>query len=195
MSFNKKKYEIVVIGVSAGGMQILPEILSGIKDNFPLPVIIVNHIAPSSDNYFAMLLQEKCKLKVKEADEKELIENSVIYTSPPNYHLLIESDKTFCLSVDQRINYARPSIDVLFYSASDVYKSRIISVVLTGANSDGAKGARYIKKNGGLVIVQDPATAYIEVMPQSVIDICEVDFILNPNQIAEKLNKLAEINI
>lgn len=185
-----KNFDIVLIGASAGGMNILPDIISGLKEFFPLPIIIVNHLAPSSDNYFVSILKNHTSLKVKEADEKEDISKGYIYTSPPNYHLLIEDDRTFCLSVDQRYNYARPSIDLLFFSAAEVYKSKTIAVILTGANNDGAKGSEKINKKGGILIVQDPSTAYMPIMPQSVIDLCKPDFILSPEKIANQLNSL-----
>ncbi|MFH2130545.1 MAG: chemotaxis protein CheB [bacterium] len=171
-------FEAIVVGVSAGGWQALHRILPGLPATFPTPMMIVQHMAPSSDDYLARSLNNISVLTVKEADEKEIIRQGYIYTAPANYHLLVEQNRTFSLSTRATVNYTRPSIDVLFETAADAYGSHLIGVVLTGASHDGSRGLLEIKKAGGLTIVQDPRTAEAPFMPQSAIDMVPVDYIL-----------------
>lgn len=143
-------YKAIVIGVSAGGLAALGKILPRLPADYQLPLIIVQHISPDTDNYMISHFSSNAAIKVKEADEKELIKPGVAYFAPPNYHLLIETDFTFSLSVEERVNFSRPSIDVLFESAIDVWRPDLIGILLTGASSDGSKGLRMIKECGGL---------------------------------------------
>lgn len=150
------KYEAIVIGVSAGGLSALNRILPDLPSDFTLAVIIVQHMHTTGDNFLSSYLNDKCNLNVKEVDDKESILKNTIYIAPPNYHLLVEADRTFSLSIDEPVNYARPSIDVLFETAADVYTTNLIGVILTGANTDGSHGLKRIKASGGLSVVQDP---------------------------------------
>ena len=134
----------------------------------------------------------KCTLTIKEADDKEEIRPGFLYFAPPDYHLLIERDETFSLSIDARVNYSRPSIDVLFESAVYVWSSGLIGILLTGANNDGAHGMRLIKEHGGLTIAQDPATAEYPVMPKAAIDAAAVDKILSIEGIGEFLRAFSD---
>jgi two-component system chemotaxis response regulator CheB len=181
------KFKAIVIGVSAGGMKALKTILPALPKNFSLPIIIVQHIGTQSDNVWINILGNSILLNIKEADEKEKIEKGTIYIAPPAYHLLIEKDRTFSLLVDERVNYAIPSIDVLFESAADVYGSALIGVILTGANNDGALGLKKIKENGGIAIVQDPLTADTSYMPASAIAALTPDHIVPLEKIADVL--------
>ena len=186
----KNKYKAIVIGVSAGGMNALSRLLAGFEKGFPLPIIIAQHLHATDDGFLFQYFNDRCSLKVKEADEKEAIRPGHIYFAPPNYHLLIERDKTFSLSIDEKVRYSRPSIDVLFESASRVWLSGVIGIILTGANDDGARGIRCIKQNGGLTIAQDPATAEYPFMPRSAIDLGAVDEVLPLEAIAKRLTEL-----
>jgi two-component system chemotaxis response regulator CheB len=181
------RYRAVVIGASAGGIHAIKAIITALPRDFQLPVVIVQHLSPISDNYWITLMDGMSLLTVKEADEKEKIRKGTIYIAPPNYHLLIERDETFSLSVDPKVNYARPSIDVLFESAADAYTTQLIGVVLTGANNDGALGLRRIKEQGGLAIVQDPRTAESSSMPEAAIAATPVDYILPLEEIIQLL--------
>lgn len=191
MEGEEKKYKAVVIGISAGGLETLKKFFSFLKKKFQLPIIVVQHIAPTHElgfitNYYTKISH----YNVKEIQEKEEIQNGYIYFAPPNYHILIEDDFTFSLTVEEPVNFARPSIDVLFSSAANVYLSKLIGIMFTGANSDGTNGAKTIKANGGKVLVQDPEEALYPVMPQSVIDNVNVDEILSVKEIADFLNEL-----
>jgi two-component system chemotaxis response regulator CheB len=190
----KKRYEAIVIGSSAGGLNALKVLFHGLGDRFNIPVIIVQHISADSENYLIQILNDIRKLQVKEADEKERPMPGMAYLAPPNYHLLLEPDRTFTLTIDERVNYARPSIDVLFETAAEAYKDKLIGIILTGANNDGSKGLKKIKEFGGLAIVQDPETAEVASMPRAAILTSAVDHIIPLEEIAPLLNSLTDIN-
>ncbi len=161
---------------------------------FSIPIIVLQHIGPYSDNRWINILNKKTNVVIKEADEKEKIMPGNVYVSPPNYHLLVESDKTFSFSIDERVNYARPSIDVLFESAAEAYKNKLIGIILTGSNNDGTNGMKRIKECGGLAIAQDPLTAESGYMPASAIAAVKIDHILSLNGISDLLIKLEKEN-
>lgn len=189
-----RTYQAIVIGVSSGGMEAMKTIFSALPADFETPIVIVQHVSPRSDSQWITMLNKNCQLQIKEADEKEKIKNGVIYIAPPNYHLLIEKDHTFSLTVDEKVNYARPAIDVLFETAAVAFKNNLIGIVLTGANHDGAAGLKMIKDCGGLCIVQDPKTAASPYMPQSAIALIEPDYILKLQDIIDLLISLDKIN-
>src|SRR5579871_697452 len=134
------KPRAIVIGASAGALEALSSLLPALPSGYPIPIMIVVHVPPDKKSALAELFHAKCAIEVREAEDKEPIEPGVAYFAPPNYHLLVEPDETLSLSVDPPVLYSRPAIDVLFESASDVYRHDLIGVILTGANSDGAKG-------------------------------------------------------
>ena len=181
------KYQAIVIGGSAGAMAALTQLLPIFPADYPLPIIVAQHLHPLQDDYFVEHYKGRCALKVKEADEKEPLCVGHIYFAPPNYHLLIEDDRTFSLSIDEKVNYSRPSIDVLFESAVDVYAPGLIGVILTGANDDGARGLRLLKQKGGLAIVQDPKTAESAYMPRAALAATQVDYVLPLEDIGKLL--------
>lgn len=187
-----RKYEAIVIGTSAGGLQALKRILPSLPYNYPLSVLIVQHISPLSDNYMSQMLNDISKVNVKEADEKEKILPSTVYIAPPDYHMLVENDKTISLSVEEKVNYSRPSIDVLFETASEAFGDKLIGIILTGANPDGAKGLKTIKDAGGLTIVQSPNDAESKTMPEAAINITKPDYIFSIDEI---ITFLTQINL
>jgi len=188
------QYEAIVIGVSSGGMMALKFIFSALPSDFHIPIIVVQHVSTHSDNEWIKLLNDKSNLIIKEADEKEKIETGKVYIAPSNYHLMIEKDKTFSLTIDERVNFARPAIDVLFESAAEVYKNKLIGIVLTGSNNDGTKGIKRIKELGGLAIIQDPETAESRNMPASAIAAILPDYILSLEKIVQLLIKITQPN-
>ncbi len=189
-AIRNRKYKAVVIGVSAGGLKAVKTVLPNLPADFALSVIIAMHRHADSDDYVEQSLGSECNIHVKQADEKESIRKGVAYFAPPNYHLLIEDDKTFSLSVEGAVNYARPSIDVLFESAAYVYGRELVGIVLTGANNDGSQGLKKIKDSGGLVIVQKPETAEFDDMPRAAIAAAGSDHILLLEEIGDFLKKL-----
>jgi two-component system chemotaxis response regulator CheB len=164
-----KALEAVVIGASAGALDALSVLLPALPAEYKLPVIVVIHVPPDKQSALVGVFQKKCGLKVREGEDKEPIEGGTIYFAPPDYHLLVEKDKTLSLSRDAPVLYSRPSIDVLFESAADAYGPTLLSIVLTGANQDGASGTRAVGKAGGTTIVQRPEEAYASAMPEAAL--------------------------
>lgn len=188
-------YQAIVIGSSAGGLQALKTLISGLHTTFDTPVLISQHLSPSSDNYLVYFLNQFTHLTVKEADEKETISRGYVYIAPPNFHLLVEEDFTLSLNVEEKVNFARPSIDVLFETAAEAYKNQLIGIILTGANHDGANGIAQIKKNNGYTIAQNPVTSEVPTMPQTAINTGCVDQVLNLKDIPSLLNEICSSNV
>ncbi|CAM2009229.1 chemotaxis protein CheB [Acanthopleuribacter pedis] len=188
----QRRFECLVIGVSAGGMDTLSLILPHWTKDFPIPIVAVQHVGADSGRLIYPLLQQKTSLRIKEAEEKEQLRAGHLYLAPAGYHLLIEADNSLSLSVDARVNYARPSIDVLFESAAEVYGPRLIGVILTGANHDGSQGLRMVAELGGFTVVQSPESAEVAQMPLAALNATTVDRVLAPTQIATLLSQMAE---
>jgi two-component system chemotaxis response regulator CheB len=189
-----QNYKIVVVGVSAGGLEALSAVIPSLPGDFPLPVVVVQHRRPDSDDFLAVRLDEQSPLPVKEADDKEPLRPGTVYLAPADHHILIEQGGTLALSLDERVSHSRPSIDVLFDSAADVYENKVIGVVMTGANSDGSQGLKHIKQCGGLAVVQDPACAEADCMPREAIKATRVDRVLALEKIAPFLMKCCQMN-
>lgn len=177
----------IVIGGSAGGLAVLDRILPELPGDFPLPILVIQHLPPSDDGSFARYLARTTRLPVVEPCDKERIEGGHLYAAPANYHMLVERTGTIGLSVDEKVNWSRPSIDVLFESAARVWGPALIAVILSGASVDGATGLCAIKAAGGRTIAQDPASAQSPLMPRAAIDAGAVDEVLTPECIAERL--------
>jgi two-component system, chemotaxis family, protein-glutamate methylesterase/glutaminase len=160
----------VVIGASAGGVQALSWILTALPPQFACPILIVLHVPQRNDNPLIELLQARCLLEVKEAEDKEMLRPGTVYFAPPGYHLLIEKDLAIALSSDEPVNFSRPAIDVLFETAADALGQDVTAIILTGANHDGARGLRAIGEAGGTTIVQDPGTAEMPAMPLAALE-------------------------
>ena len=175
--------ELIVIGCSLGGMYALEKILKPLPKDFCVPIAIAQHRHKKSNEGLPAFLRRVTHMKVVDADDKQYIQPGNVYLAPADYHLLVEKGE-FSLSVDEAVRHSRPSVDVLFESAADAYGPSLIGVVLTGANDDGAAGARRIKKRGGVVIAQDPKTAEATQMPEAVIATGAVDQMLNLEEIA-----------
>ena len=161
--------EAVVIGGSAGAFEALSAILPALPANYALPLLIVVHLPADKKSIMAELFQRTCRIAVREAEDKEPIQPATAYFAPPDYHLLVERGKTLALSSDDPILYSRPSIDPLFETAAEAYGSRLIAIILTGANRDGADGVRAVLAAGGIALVQDPASAYARFMPEAAL--------------------------
>ncbi|GJN44430.1 chemotaxis protein CheB [Pseudomonas tohonis] len=175
---NAQRRDAVVVGASAGGVEALLTVFSGLPAGYGLPLVCVLHLPESRDSLLADLFSRRLALRVKEAQDKEDLSPGTLYFAPPGYHLSIESDHSFSLSREEPLHYSRPSIDVLFESAADSYRERLVGVLLTGANQDGAAGLAAIKRAGGLSIVQDPAEAQVPTMPESALATHVPDYIL-----------------
>ena len=187
----RTKYQAIVVGASAGGFHAVSQILGKLPPDFPIPLIVVQHRAKESQELFEEVLQRKCRIKIKQADEKEKIQSGNVYVAPPDYHLLIESDRTFSLSSDPPVQYSRPSIDVLFETAALAYKDKLVGIIHTGSNSDGAAGISAISKRGGVTIAQEPAEAQYALMAQASIDTHHVQHVWRLSEIRDFLQTLA----
>jgi two-component system, chemotaxis family, protein-glutamate methylesterase/glutaminase len=185
-----KKTALIVIGGSAGSLDVLLQLLPAIGLEFSIPIIIVLHRKSSNDNLLADLLSSRTHLKVKEADEKEPVRPGHIYIAPADYHLLLEADRTFSLDYSEKVNYSRPSIDVVFHSAAEVYGPSLVCFLLSGANSDGTEGFRTVQEKGGTTIAQDPDTAEVDYMPRNAILQHCADKVLTREEMAAYINSL-----
>jgi two-component system chemotaxis response regulator CheB len=165
----------------------LSRILPNLPAGYALPVMIVVHMAPDKRSTMAELFRRTCRLEVKEAEDKEPIQNGHIYFAPPNYHLLVEPDRSLALSDDEPVLFCRPAIDVLFQSAADVYGRRLVGVVLTGANADGARGLEAVCAAGGVGLVENPEEAHIATMPREASKGCPHARVLSLDEIARFL--------
>jgi two-component system, chemotaxis family, protein-glutamate methylesterase/glutaminase len=187
-------FEIVVVGASRGGLKALQVLLSAISEEFRLPMIIVQHRGKDSESGLCDFLAKHSRLPLSEPDDKEPILDGHVYLAPNDYHLLIE-EKSFALSTDQPVAFARPSIDLLFETAADEYSDRAIGVILTGVKTDGAEGLAKIKLRGGVTVVEDPSQAAFPEMPQAAIKASKVDWILSLQGIAVLLQQLTNATI
>lgn len=186
------EFQALVIGCSAGGLEALRLVLGALPADLDIAVIIVAHASPDSGNLLPNVLSKFCRLPVSEARERERIELRHIDIAPPNYHLLVEPDRSFALSVDERVCFVRPSIDVLFISAADVYRNHLIGVILTGANNDGARGLKAVKAAGGFTLVQDPSEAYAETMPKAAIELGAAERVSSLAQLPRDILRLCK---
>jgi two-component system chemotaxis response regulator CheB len=179
--------EAVVVGASAGGFQALMRLLPRLPAGYPLPIAIVVHLPDHLDSRLAELVGHRIALPSREARDKEPIEAGTVYFAPPGYHLLVETDRTFSLSCEDRVSHARPSIDVLMLSAADAYGPALCGIVLTGANDDGADGLAGIRIAGGLTVVQDPQEAESSAMPLAALRRAEPDLVASLEDIGHLL--------
>jgi two-component system, chemotaxis family, protein-glutamate methylesterase/glutaminase len=182
--------EAVVIGASAGALEALSVILPALPAGFRLPLIVVVHVPPDKRSMLAELFQAKCRIRVREAEDKEPINPGTVYFAPSDYHLLVETEKSLSLSSDEPVLFSRPSIDVLFESAADAYGSALIAIILTGANHDGAKGMKAVFEAGGVALVQNPDGAFASAMPEAAIEMCPGARVMSLDAIAAYLQEV-----
>lgn len=185
-----RSVEAVVIGASAGGVEALGEVLSALPASFGVPIVVVMHLLSTTESLLVEVLRLRCPLPLKEACDKDPICSGTVYVAPPGYHLLVEAGRSLALSVDPPVNYSRPSIDVLFESAAYAYRERLLGIVLTGANEDGARGLALIRACGGLAWVQDPSAAMASAMPAAAIARAGADRIFDLQEMAAELAAL-----
>jgi two-component system chemotaxis response regulator CheB len=179
--------DVVALGASAGGLAALRVVLAGIPESFPAALLVVQHRTAGPDDMLAALLSAGCSLMVKDAEDKEIIRPGIVYVAPPDYHLLVEQNMQLALSVDMRVTFARPSIDVLFETAAEACRFHLTGVLLSGANHDGTEGMRCIRACGGVTVVQDPASAEFPAMPRAAIDAGVADHVIPVERIAPVL--------
>lgn len=175
-------YDLIVIGASWGGLNAVGRVIAALPEKLDAAVVIAQHRRNTGAG-LASILATRTRLPVDDVEDKQPIERGRIYLAPPDYHLLIQPG-WFSLSTDDVVNYARPSIDVLFESAAQAYDERVIGVILTGANDDGARGLARVKELGGVAVIEDPASAERHEMPGAALAAIEnADAVLPIEQI------------
>ncbi len=184
-----QKYLVVVIGGSAGSIPVVTKILSALPEYYPLSVILCLHRRKEINVGLEEPLKKATRLHIREPDDKDRIRAGTVYLAPANYHLLVESSRTFALSIEKEVNYSRPSIDITFETAAHIYGKKMIGIILSGANQDGARGLRAAKIRQGYTIVQDPEEAAVRTMPEKAMELIQPDAVLTTQGIIEFLLK------
>jgi two-component system chemotaxis response regulator CheB len=187
MAVRGRATEAVVIGASAGGVNALLQVLPALPRGYRLPLVVVLHVRSGRQSQLVEVFQQRVMVPVREAGDKEEIIPGTLYFAPAGYHLLLENDRSFSLSCDAPVHFARPAIDIMMETAAEVYGARLAGVLLTGANEDGAQGMAAIGRAGGMTVVQDPQEASVDVMPLEAIRIRPPDLILPLEQITRLL--------
>jgi len=182
--------EAIVIGTSAGGVDALSMVLPRLPAALHAAVLIVLHLPRERPSLLVEIFESRCARPVREAQDKEPIEAGTVYFAPPDYHLLVDAGPTIALSADELVHYSRPSIDVLFESAADLYGSGLLGIVMTGASEDGAAGLAAVHRAGGMTVVQRPDTALAPLMVESALKGSPVDLVLTLEEIAGLLQTL-----
>lgn len=179
--------DLFLIGGSAGSLHVIMKLLKNIDFELGFPVVIVVHRKPYSTSVLPVLLQQLTSIEILELEDKADIEAGRIYIAPADYHLLFENKKTVSLDSSEKMNYSRPSIDVTFKSASEVFGEGLVAALLSGANADGVEGLQYIKNNHGKVWIQDPESAEVDYMPRMALQQVQPDLIFKPDELARLL--------
>ncbi|CAG4895349.1 Protein-glutamate methylesterase/protein-glutamine glutaminase 2 [Paraburkholderia gardini] len=187
-------FDMVAIGASAGGVEVLRELLAALPGSFAPAVMIVMHLVPDVPSYLVQTFSYRSALPVIEPDAGERILAGRIHVAPPGYHMLVENDRTVALSTEAAVRHSRPSIDVLFESAAWVYRERLLGILLSGANDDGVHGLATVRAMGGLAWVQTPETAASPEMPRAAIERGVVDEVLSPPIMARRLARLPAVH-
>lgn len=183
-------YDAIVVGGSSGAIDALVRMLPALPATLRATMLVVLHLPRDRRSLLADIFRQRCTLPMQEAQDKDAIAPGTVYFAPPDYHLLVDAGPSLALSVDAPVHYSRPSIDVLFESAADEYGERLVGILLSGANEDGARGLAAIGAAGGLVVVQDPATAPMAAMPQAALARGTAHHVLTPSGIADLLADL-----
>ncbi|WP_443945301.1 chemotaxis protein CheB [Pedobacter sp. AW1-32] len=180
----------LIIGGSAGSLDVLLETFPALSAEINFPIILVIHRKASKESLLIDLLAARTALKVTEAEEKEILEPGKVYVAPADYHLLIEEDHSISLDYSEKVNYSRPSIDVTFQSAAEVFKTELVCILLSGSNADGVEGLKTVNNFGGRVVIQHPETALMPYMPQQAINNVKPALVLAATEMAGYINNL-----
>lgn len=187
-----ERIRAVAIGASAGGVEALCALLPALPAGLRAVVFVVIHLPRERPSLLASVFQARCALPVVEAQDKEPVAAGTVYVAPPDYHLLLDEGPRIALSTDEPVNFSRPAIDVLFESAADLYRERLLAIVLTGANQDGAAGLAAVRKCGGVAVVQDPESAQVALMPAAALQRNPTSLVMSIGDIGRLLATLGE---
>ncbi|GAA4211669.1 chemotaxis protein CheB [Pedobacter jeongneungensis] len=182
--------EALVIGGSAGSLDVLLEIFPALQSNISFPIVLIVHRKASNESLLTDLLQSRTTLKVGEAEEKELLTAGKVFIAPADYHMLIEDDHSISLDYSEKVNYSRPSIDVTFQSAAEVFREKVVCILLSGSNADGVEGLKSVNNYGGKVVIQNPNTAIMPYMPQQAVLNVKPHVVLDSYDMADFINNL-----
>jgi two-component system chemotaxis response regulator CheB len=183
-------HKAVIIGGSAGSFQVITRILNGIPKDFPLPVLLCLHRLKHIRSGFVEALSLKSNIPIEEPYDKETLKPGKAYLAPANYHMYVELSNRIALSTEETVNHSRPSIDLSFITAANAYRDKLIGIILSGANKDGALGMKKVHDNGGIAIVQDPNECEVKTMTQAALQLTKVDFVYSTDQIIRYLQKI-----
>ncbi|MBO9676475.1 MAG: chemotaxis protein CheB [Sphingobacteriaceae bacterium] len=178
------------IGGSAGSLDVLLEIFPALRNDIPFPIVLVVHRKASNESLLTDLLKSRTKLAVSEANEKEFLSPGKVFIAPADYHMLIEQDQSISLDYSEKVNYSRPSIDVTFQSAAEVFKEKLVCILLSGSNADGVEGLKSVNNFKGRVVIQNPYTAIMPYMPQQAVLNVEPHVVLDSHDMADYINNL-----
>jgi two-component system chemotaxis response regulator CheB len=182
---------ILLIGGSAGSLKVLFDLLPDLDENLGFPIIVVVHRKAAADSQLESVFEKHTKLKVFEIEDKMSLEPNTIYLAPADYHVLLETTTEIALDYSEKLHYSRPAIDVTFQSGAEIFGKKAVAILLSGANHDGALGLKYVQTAGGLVIIQDPETAEVDLMPREAMAQVNADYIIKPADMAKFINTLA----
>lgn len=180
----------LIIGGSAGSLDVLLEIFPALRNDIGFPIVLVVHRKASNGSLLTDLLKSRTTLAVGEAEEKEFLSPGKVFIAPADYHMLIEEDRSISLDYSEKVNYSRPSIDVTFQSAAEVFREKLVCILLSGSNADGVEGLKSVNNFRGRVVIQNPNTAIMPYMPQQAVLNVEPHVILDSHDMADYINKL-----
>ncbi len=187
---NLKPCGALIIGGSAGSLDVLLEIFPALRNDISFPIVLVVHRKASNESLLTDLLKSRTTLAVSEAEEKEFLSSGKVFIAPADYHMLVEQDQSISLDYSEKVNYSRPSIDVTFQSAAEVYKEKLVCILLSGSNADGVEGLKSVNNFGGRVVIQNPNTAIMPYMPQQAVLNVKPHVLLDSHDMADYINKL-----
>ncbi|MGM9476635.1 chemotaxis protein CheB [Pedobacter sp. GSP4] len=180
----------LVIGGSAGSLDVLLEIFPQLNKDLNFPIILVVHRKASNESLLTDLIRNRTVLTVNEAEEKEYLTPGKVFIAPADYHLLVEENQTISLDYSEKVNYSRPSIDVTFQSAAEVFKAGLTCILLSGSNADGVEGLKSVNNFGGKAVIQNPNTAIMPYMPQQAVLNVKPHIVLDGHDMASYINSL-----
>lgn len=186
------KYRVVAIGGSAGSLEVILQIIGSLPHDAGVAYILILHRKNDAESILEKLLSTRTSMPVHEAEDKDQLSANTVYIAPPDYHLLLEDQHTFSLDSSEKINFSRPSIDVTFESAAEVFGAAAVGIILSGANADGARGLKKINEAGGFTIVQSPASAEVDYMPAKAIELCAKHLVVDAAEIGKVVKELIE---
>jgi two-component system chemotaxis response regulator CheB len=187
---NRLNVDILAIGSSTGGPVALEHVLNKIPSNFPLPVVVTQHMPPVFTKSLSERLDSKCPIHIKEAEENEILQPGICYIAPGNFHMAFKKKNNevyVSLNQSELVNSCRPSVDVMFDSLTEIYQGKILAVILTGMGFDGTNACKKIKVNGGHIVIQNKETCVVWGMPKGIFDLNLQDEVLPILEIGEYL--------